>query len=139
MSRPIQLDANVILRFLCNDDPRQSPAAARLFQKAARGTETLCVSNVTLSEVFYALTSSYHLTRPAAAQKLLPFVRAGVVEFEQEDSLVESLGHVISENVDFGDAWLAATAVRAKNRVASFDRDMRKFKDLQLYDLEGAS
>jgi len=136
MSRRIRLDANVILRFLCNDDPGQSPAAARLFQKAAGGTEVLFVSTITISEVFYAFTSAYKLSRPDAARKLLALIRAGVIEFEQEDCLIETLQKVISENVDFGDACLAASAARAQDLVASFDHDLRKFGDIQIYPLE---
>jgi len=136
MSRRIRLDANIILRFLCNDDPRQSPAAARLFQKAAVGAETLFVSTITISEVFYAFTSAYKLSRSEAAGKLLPLVRAGVVEFEEEDCLIETLRRVISENVDFGDVYLAAGAARSQDLVASFDRDLRKFEDIQIYPLE---
>ena len=43
---------------------------------------------------------------------------------------------VIAENVDFGDAYLAAFAARHKDQVASFDRDLKKFKDIKLYDFE---
>jgi len=137
MSRRIHLDANVVLRFLRNDDPRQSPAAARLFQKAARGRESLFISAVTISEIFYALLASYGLSRADAAWKILPFVRAGVVDIEQQDCVIAALQGVISKNVDFGDAYLAAMAAHDKGLVASFDRDLRKFKDIQLYDLEG--
>jgi predicted nucleic acid-binding protein len=133
--RRIHLDANVILRFLRNDDPRQSPAAARLFQKAAGGTAALFVSAVTINEVFYAFTSSYKLSHPDAAGKLLPFVRAGVVEFEHEHCLLDALRRVISENVDFGDAYLAARAAHAGDLVASFDHDLKKFKDIETCDL----
>ena len=36
--------------------------------------------------------------------------------------------------MDFGDAWQAASAAGANDQVASFDRDLKKFKDIQLYD-----
>ena len=137
MSQRIHLDANVILRFLRNDDPRHSPAAARLFQKAATGTVALFVSAVTINEVFFAFTSSYKRSHPDAAKKLLPFIRAGVVEFEHEACLLDALQRVLAEKVDFGDAYLAATAASSKDLVASFDRDLRNFKDVQLYELEG--
>jgi predicted nucleic acid-binding protein len=135
MSPRIHLDANVILRFLRNDDPRQSPAAARLIQKAAGGTLTLFVSAVTINEVFFVFTSFYKLSHPEAAGILLPFVRAGVIEFEHEDCLVDALQRVVSENVVFRDAYLAASAAHAKDLVASFDRDLRNFGDIKLYDL----
>ena len=42
----------------------------------------------------------------------------------------------LSEEVDFGGAYLAASAARAKDMVASFDKDLRKFEDIQLYDFQ---
>jgi predicted nucleic acid-binding protein len=137
MSQRIRLDANVILRFLRNDDPNQSPAAARLFEKASAGTVNLFVTAVTINEVFFALASFYKLSHPDAAKKLLPFVRTGAIEFEEEACLLDALQRVISEDVDFGDAYLAASAVGANDLVASFDRDLMRFKDVKLYDLEG--
>lgn len=136
MSR-IHLDANVILRFLRNDNPKQSPAAARLFQKAAGGKAALFVSAITINEVFYAFTSFYKLSHSETAKVILPFVRTGIVEFEHEACLLDALQRVVVENVDFGDAWLAATAAADHDLVASFDHDLKKFKDIDLYDLEG--
>ena len=136
MSR-IHLDANVIMRFLRNDNPKQSPAAARLFQKAASGKADLFVSAVTINEVFFAFTSFYKLSHPEAARVILPFVRTGAVKFEHESCLADALQRVMVENVDFGDAWLAAVAAENQELVASFDHDFRKFKDVNLYDLEG--
>jgi len=139
MSQRIHLDANVILRFLRNDDPKQTQAAARLFQKATSGKAALFVSAVTINEVFFAFVSSYKLSHHTASDKLLPFVRSGIAEFEHEACLIDALQRVISENVDFGDAYLAATAAGANDIVASFDHDLRKFKDVKLYDLDGKS
>ena len=134
MSR-IHVDANVILRFLRNDNPKQSPAAARLFQKAASGQVSLRVSAVIINEVFYAFTSFYKLSHPDTAKNILPFVRTGIAEFEHEACLLDALQRVAAENVDFGDAWLAASAAQNQDLVASFDHDLQKFKDIDLYDL----
>ncbi len=136
MSQRIHLDANVIMRFLRNDDSKQSPAAAKLFQKAANGKAALFVSAVTINEVFFAFTSSYKLSHSDVAQKLLPFVRTGIAEFEHETCLLDALRRVSAENVDFGDAYLAAFAAQRNDSVASFDRDLKKFKDIKLYELE---
>jgi predicted nucleic acid-binding protein len=136
MNQRVHLDANVILRFLRNDDPKQTPAAASLFQKTAGGKVSLFISAVTINEVFFAFTSFYKLTPRAAAETLLQFVRAGAAEFEHETCLIDSLQRVVSENVDFGDAYLAATARSTNDLVASFDHDLRKFKDVKLYDFD---
>jgi predicted nucleic acid-binding protein len=139
MSQRIRLDANVILRFLRNDDPKQSPAAAKLFEKANAGTAKVFVTAVTINEVFFALVSAFKLSHPEAAKLLLPFVRTGVAEFEDVGCLADALQRVISENVDFGDAYLAASAATTNDLVASFDRDLRRFKDIKLYDFESSN
>jgi predicted nucleic acid-binding protein len=136
MSQRIHLAANVILRFLRNDDAKQSPAAARLFQKAAGGKTALFISAVTINEVFFAFTSFYKLSQSDVARKIIPFIRTGIAEFEQEDCLLDALQRVIDESVDFGDAYLAAFAARHQDQVASFDRDLRRFKDIKRYDFE---
>jgi len=66
MSR-VHVDANVILRFLRNDDPQQSPRAASLFQHAQSSDDIeMVVSVVTLMEVFPFLPAptNYLAQRP---------------------------------------------------------------------------
>jgi predicted nucleic acid-binding protein len=139
MSQVIRLDANVILRFLRNDDVRLSSEAESLFRRAIAGKASLYVTTVTMSEVFFALTSFYKLTHQKTAEILLPFVRSEVAEFEHDIWLVDALERVIAHRVDFGDAFLAASAVGVNDSVATFDRDFRKFKDVRLYKFEGQS
>ena len=137
MTQRIRVDANVILRFLRNDNPKLTPLAANLFKKAGSGDVALFISAVTINEVFFVLTSFYKLSHQETSKILLPFVRAGVADFENLDCLIDALKRVIDENVDFGDAYLAAEAAQAGDLVASFDNDFLKFKDIRLYDLEG--
>ena len=136
MSQRVRLDANVILRFLRNDEPKQAATAAKLFQKAATGKVSLLVTAVTVNEVFFALTSFYKLSQAEAAKVLLPLIRSGAIAFEQERCLLDSLNRVVAQGVDFGDAYLAASAAESGDQVASFDRDLRRFTDIALYDLE---
>ena len=137
MSQQVWLDANVLLRFLRKDHPTHSPLAARLFQKASLGEVKLYISAVTISEVFYAYTTFYKLTPAQTAKEIIPFFRTGFAELEDFDCLLDALNKVSEENVDFGDAYLAAGAVKAGVRVASFDKHLKRFKDVELYDFEG--
>jgi predicted nucleic-acid-binding protein len=139
MTRRIRLDANVILRFLRNDDSKLSPVAASLFKNASSGKVALFVSAVTINEVFFVFSSFYKLSQPDTARILLPFVRTGVVDFEDVDCLIDALQRVIAEDVDFGDAYLAAQAAKSGDLVASFDKDMKQFKDIVLFDFESKS
>ncbi|MGI8604455.1 MAG: PIN domain-containing protein [Verrucomicrobiales bacterium] len=126
-----RLDANVLLRFLRNDDPVQSPQARSLLVRAQKGEIHLAMSVLTLAEVFYALRASYKQPRRAAAAALLRLVQTGAIEIEQEQLLASALESVITANVDLGDAMLAAEAAASGDEVATFDRDFTRFPDIQ--------
>jgi predicted nucleic acid-binding protein len=119
----VHLDANVVLRFLRDDDPKQSPSARRLIGEANDGKVTLILSAVTTAEIFYVLRASYKLPRFEIAGLMVDLVRSGVIEVEHEVRVLDALGRVQTEHVDFGDAWLAATAAEAGEPVATFDED----------------
>ena len=125
------VDANVLLRFLRNDDPRQSPAARRLLAAAQSGEVTLVLSAVTVAEVCYALRASYRLPRPAA-HLLADLLQAGVFELEDEPPVLDALARMARANVDFGDAYLAARAAASREPVATFDGDFAKFPDIKV-------
>jgi predicted nucleic acid-binding protein len=80
MSERHHLDANVILRFLLADDPKQSPQARALFELAHAGKLTLCVSHVCLAEVTWVLHSFYKFDRSRLAQTLRELVLHDGVE-----------------------------------------------------------
>lgn len=127
------VDANVLLRFLRNDDAKQSPQAGRLLSRAQQGKITLLVSALTIAEVFYALRASYKLPRAATAEVLAQLLRTGACEVEHEALLMAALERVISANVDLGDAMLAASAATSGDPVATFDGDFGRFTDIKLY------
>ena len=51
------LDANIFLRYLAQDNPKQSQACYELFQKARRNELTLTTSEAIIAEVVYVLQS----------------------------------------------------------------------------------
>jgi predicted nucleic acid-binding protein len=130
MIRRYHLDANVVLRFLRNDDPAQSPAAAKLFASASAGKAHLSLSAVTVAEIFYVLARVYRHSRADAAAKLIPLLQSAVVTVENRRRVLDALKRVATANVDFGDAYLAATAAEQGDQVASFDRDLQAFPDI---------
>ncbi len=125
------LDANVLLRFLRDDDPVQAPAARRLLIEGRDGKVRLRLTTITLAEVFYALRASYKLPRVECARVLAQVVRTGVCEVENEALVLATLARVEAANVDFGDAYLAAEAVASGAGVASFDEDFGRFPDVR--------
>lgn len=129
----VHLDANVILRFLRNDDPKQSPLAADLFTKAQEQKLDLIVSSVIILEVFYVLAETYGLQRTQVAKILETFICSGLVSCENDSVVIDALRRITSNKISFGDAYLAACAVHAQESVASFDRHLTTFTDVKVY------
>ena len=135
MSQRVHLDANVILRFLRNDDPVQSPIAAALFTHAQSGNVELMLSPVTLAEVFYVLASAYGLPRPEVAKILQTFLSSGLASCEDRGVAEEALQRITTKKDSFGDAYLVATAAQAHENLATFDKGITSRKDLRVYPL----
>ena len=73
------LDTNVLLRFLLDDHPELSRAAARLFQKAADEKCLLILTDLCIAEAVWVLTSYYKLERQKVADGLAKLLlKAGV-------------------------------------------------------------
>ena len=133
--RRVHLDANVILRYLLTDDPKQSAIAADIFDRAQSEEVRLIVSSVILLEVFYVLSGAYKLTRQKAAEILLTLVSSRLVYCENIVVISDTLNRIISKKVSFGDAYLAASAVHKKEPVASFDHHLTGFDDVEIFSV----
>lgn len=128
------LDANVLVRFLVQDDPKQSPAATDLFEKAERRELLLHLDSLAVAEAVYVLTGRYGRTRTEVANVLLALIRNAGIETVEADVVVDALERFGSTSVDFADAWLAARAAEKKLDVVSFDRDLDKFRDIRRFE-----
>ena len=73
------VDTNVLLRFLLDDHPEPSVAAARLFQQAADEKCLLILTDLGIAEAVWVLTSYYKLERQKVAESLAKLLlKAGV-------------------------------------------------------------
>ena len=101
-----------------------------MFARAKSGQVRLAISAVTVAEIFYVLARVYKHTRVEAAARLIPLIQSNALEAEHRKRILDALRRVTLANVDFGDAYLAATAVEQGDKVASFDTDLQFFPDL---------
>ncbi|HEX7671048.1 MAG TPA: type II toxin-antitoxin system VapC family toxin [Polyangiaceae bacterium] len=111
----IAIDTNVLVRLVTNDDPVQSPRAARLFVR-----EEVYVSKTVLLETEWVLRGAYELGRAAirsAFERLL-----AVSSVTVEDSLaVERALTWSAAGMDFADALHLASSASAAT-FATFDK-----------------
>jgi predicted nucleic-acid-binding protein len=132
--KELLLDANVIVRFLVQDDARQSPAATALLEAAERQECRLHLDGLAVAESVYVLVGHYRRNKKDVVDALLTLIQnAGVVT--ADDAVVtDALQRFAAVNVDFADAWLAASAAQLGHGVASFDRDLDKFRDIRRFE-----
>lgn len=130
------LDANVVVRFLTQDDPKQSQAATALLLKASSGEVTLHLESSIISEVVYVLESSrYHKTREEIHDALIDLVRNPGIETDAQDVVIDALRRFRAHPaLDFPDCLIAAIALHRNMPVASFDRDLDRFKDVHRHE-----
>ena len=135
--KELLLDANVLVRFLVHDDPKQSPAATALFAAAERRDFLLHLDSLAVAEAVSVLVGRYRRSRAEVVGALLTVIRNAGVATAEADVVTAALQRFASANVDFADAWLAARATHLGHGVASFDRDLDKFKDVKRFEPKG--
>ena len=126
MARHGIIDANVVLRYLLNDDPKQSPEAVELFEQAPDGS--LYLSVIILAEVTWTLKSHFAVPRELICTSIqrviaLPCVSVDPIAFDAVSRYAKS-------NVDFVDCALAAAGLATGLPLVTYDRDYRKFPDV---------
>lgn len=122
------LDTNVVLRWLLDDDKEKSAAFARLLRHAASaGTKTLSMPDIAVAELVWVLESFYEVPRPRIAELVRKLLATDSILFDRHARLFEAITLYEEHNVDYLDAYLAATArEEGLEAVLSYDRDFDK-------------
>ncbi|MGQ0641461.1 MAG: PIN domain-containing protein, partial [Gemmatimonadaceae bacterium] len=81
----IAVDTNVLVRFLVEDDARQSAAAAALIERTVKSEDALYVSGIVLCETVWVLTVSYRVPRLDIVKTLQDVLRAKHLTFDNPD------------------------------------------------------
>lgn len=113
----IAVDTNVLVRFLLQDDARQSARARALFE-----TEVIFLPFTVLLETFWVLRTLLHQPQPAIARLLSAVTRLPNVEVEDAARLDRAFA-LTEAGMGFADA-LHLTAAVPDMRFATFDQGL---------------
>ena len=113
------LDANIILRYLLNDNAEMANIA-EAFIKAGNATVTIEI----LAEVVYVLKGVYSLQREQIANTITQFLE--LVECRDYDIAVAALQAYSKVNLDFVDCVLYAYHRLLGVEIATFDLKLKK-------------
>lgn len=123
----IGLDTNVLVRFLVEDDPKQSAQAARVIEEAIARQEALFISDIVMCEAVWVLASVYEFSRPEIADVLGNLLRAESVVFPSTDRLASALDAYRRGKGDFADYLIREQArAHGADAVATFDKALLK-------------
>lgn len=119
----IGLDTNVVVRYLTQDDPKQSQIVTRLMEKTLSSDEPGFISLVVLAEVVWVLTSLYFVDREGIAEIVSGLLTTEQLRVENAELVWRAKRRYEVSKADFSDALIAETAVAAGcKRAVTFDR-----------------
>lgn len=126
------LETSVLIRFLLGDHPTQSPQAKLIIQKAQLGAIDLSTNAMVLAELTWVLKSFYKLPRNEIIKHLQNILSFSELTIDNRKVVVEAIKLFITKNIDFTDAYFAAT-VRSANfdAILSFDQDFDKISGIK--------
>jgi predicted nucleic acid-binding protein len=120
------IDANVILRYLLNDDKALFERASALLEKVKIGEETVIIPESVLSECVYVLLKIYRIDRPTVAEKLKGlFLYKGVMNSDKKD-LIDSLTLLAKGKLSIVDCILCAKSLNHRMLLFTFDDELKK-------------
>ena len=118
----IGLDTNTLVRYVMQDDAKQSAKATRLIESLAPEAAGF-VSVIALIELVRILSSCYDLKREQIAQALDALLRAKELVLDRAEQVGQALRVFRASSADFADCLIERTAHAAGcDRTMTFDR-----------------
>ena len=130
----IGLDTNVLVRYIMQDDPIQSPKATLIIE-SLDGVAGGYVTLVSIVEVVWVLSVSFELTRSQVAQALDGIIRTKQFKIESADQVIRALRVFKVGKSDFADCLIERSADSAGcEKTITFDVNASKHAGMSLID-----
>lgn len=131
----IGLDTNVIVRYLTQDEPRQSAASTRLFEQVLSVDRPGFVSLITLCEVGWVLAESYGADKRRFHSVVEGLLGSRQIVVEESDLVWRALSAWQKSSAEFSDVLIGEVSLaRGCERVVTFDKAAAKLPAFQLLD-----
>lgn len=128
----IGLDTNVLVRYIMQDDVRQSPKATALIE-SLDAESCGFVTLVSVVELYWVLTTCYDLTGEQAASALEAIVATKQLKVERADVVVRALRLFESGKADFPDCLIERSAASVGcEKTMTFDTGAAKHAGMVL-------
>lgn len=128
------LDTNVVVRWLTDDDAKQSAIVARLFESAAKAGERLFVPVTVMLETEWVLRARYRFEKASVTAALDALLSVAELEFQTEPALEQAVWHYKRTGApDFADCLhLALVSQAGQGPLLTFDARVSRLDGAQL-------
>ena len=128
------IDTNILVRFLVNDEPRQSKLARDLFHKAEVSRDRLYVSNMVLLETLWVLESAYDVDRESLLETLHELLLMPVLALENRELIQAVLASARTGKAELSDLLIGHAAQLAGCEITlTFDKVAARLSVFQLF------
>jgi predicted nucleic-acid-binding protein len=129
----IGLDTNVVVRYLAQDDARQSAAATRVFESVLTPDAPGFVSAVVLCEIAWVLADCYAANQARIRAAIEGLLASRQIAVEFPDTVRKALRAWGESSADFADALIGAVAAsQGASKTVTFDRAAAKLPGFEL-------
>src|SRR5271156_3178892 len=116
------LDTNVLLRYLAQDDPKQSPRATEIVERRLTEQEPGFVSLVSILEVVWVLKSLFKRSRQQIANDIEMLLAANTLEVQNEQEVYSAVVALRNGTGTFEDALIGSLGIwRGCSATLTFD------------------
>lgn len=128
----IGLDTNVLVRYIAQDDPKQSAQANRLIGTLSTDNPGF-VSIVSLVELVWVMQSCYSASKAETVDILTMLLRTRELVIENAETAIQAVQHHAGSTADFADCLIARTAHQAGcDHTVTFDRKATEIAGMRL-------
>lgn len=128
----IALDTNVVVRYIMQDDVKQSPMATRLIESRSAASPGF-VPIVVVVELAWVMSSAYELDKRQLIAALEGLLRTKELVVEGAETVWKALRLYQSANADFADCVIGRSAsAHGCESTMTFDRDAAKSAGMTL-------
>jgi len=129
----IGLDTNILVRYLTQDDPRQSPKATELIEQRLTEQDPGFISVAAMAEIVWVLERAYGFADEDIAAAVERMLQADVLVVESEREVFTAMVALKEGQGSFADALIGALGAKAGcSRTLTFDRNAARLAGFEL-------
>ena len=126
------LDTNVLIRYLVQDDPKQSRAANKFIIQFADSETTLFIPLSVTLETEWVLRSVYVFPKESIIEVFVSLLETREMQFQDEASVERAIFLFREHNVDFADCLHVAAAFTHDHLpMMSFDKQASRVEGIE--------